>query len=128
MAILYLLDKETETIEVSTYDTKKLGIPVKKLFENFCLCELTTLKGRVDAIKKIYHYKYNVPVYINRKLVFFKIRFEETYWINAMQVAGIVKEGKGAALTFKNGLVLKTSVSYRSLLNSYNKAMRILEE
>jgi competence transcription factor ComK len=128
MAILYLLDNENETIEVSIFETKKHGVPVKKYFEKLCLRELTTLRGRIDAIKKIYQYKYNVPVYINRELIFFKIRSDKTYWINAVQVTGIIKQEKGANLTFKNGNVLKTNLSYRSLFNSYKKAMRILEE
>jgi competence transcription factor ComK len=128
MNILYYIEAETETIEVSEFQENKYNSPIKKIFENLCLSELTTLKGRIDAIKKVYNYGYNVPIYINSNLILFKIKDHRTLWINYFKVGSIIKKKNGADIVFKNGTVLNTSVSYRSLLNSFSKAQRIIQE
>ena len=40
-----------------------------ELFDNYLLKQLTTLKGRLDAIKKVYHINKNIPVFLDNNLV-----------------------------------------------------------
>ena len=50
-----------------------LDIKQEELLEYIFLNELTSLKGRKDAIKKIYGYKNNPPLYLNRNTVLIKV-------------------------------------------------------
>lgn len=57
-----------------------------------CLEELTTFEGRMQALKKLYHKKNNVPIYINPSLCFFylePIRNLEVIIINIKKVQRI---------------------------------------
>ncbi|HEY8395746.1 MAG TPA: competence protein ComK [Bacilli bacterium] len=127
MAILYFIETENGATQVSTDDTKKFGIPVTKIFEQLCLQELTTLKGRIDAVKKLFDYKYNVPVFVNSDLLFFKVRDEKIYWINFVQISSIIKTKIGTDFAFKDGTLLKTKANYRSSLNAYKKTLKIYD-
>lgn len=128
MSILYYFEDGQEVIEVSDLDQKAYPLPLTKIFESLCIKEFTTLKGRIDAIKKIYGYSYNVPIYISSDLVFFKIKGENVFWVNLFEVGNIIKSEKGTDIVFKGGKILKTSTLYRSVVNSYKKALRVIQD
>lgn len=125
MPTLYFEEREGGTVQVSAKGIKEYGFPVKKIFEELCLRELTTLEGRIDAVRKLYGYKYNVPVYVNEEMLFFKICGNKIHWLNFSQVASIIKTKHGTDFVFKDGTVLNTGANYRTSLRAYEKAATI---
>ncbi|MGD9886671.1 MAG: competence protein ComK [Bacilli bacterium] len=98
------------------------------LFSQACLRELTTLEGRIRGIKIVFGLKYNVPVYINDYLLFFKITSgPNQYWINFFQIYDIQKKDQQTLVIFKNKDYLLINKSFRIFRKTYEKAMLIAD-
>lgn len=127
MRILYYLEAGNETIEVSDSGKRRINQPAKKVFEALCLEEVSTLKGRIEAARALFGYKYNVPIFVNPALLLYKIGDGSKYWLNYFEVASVLNSGGGTDFLFKNGEVLKTKASYRSSVQAHRRAQRISE-
>lgn len=123
---LYLVEIENAVLEVNLHYQITHQKRVKKLFEECCLFELSTLKGRQEAIKILFDYKYNIPIYINQYMLFIKVRSRENLWINCPKICSIIKTKEGTDIIFPSGKILKTNANYRTLKTSYQKALNIL--
>lgn len=98
------------------------------LFSQACLKELTTLEGRIHGIKIVFGLKYNVPVYINDYLLFFKITVSSNqYWFNYFQINDVQKKNQQTLIIFKNKDSLLIDKSFRIFRNTYEKAMLIAD-
>jgi hypothetical protein len=124
---IYLIEDDDRVEEVNLLYRKSHSLRIKKLFQNCCLRELTTLEGRIEAVKRVFAYGYNVPVYINPSLLFIKIHSANTLWINIVNVLRVIKTPAGADIIFRGDVLLHLDANYRSVLNAYKKALAILE-
>ncbi|HHZ17867.1 MAG TPA: hypothetical protein GX390_01120 [Acholeplasmataceae bacterium] len=122
---LYFYECEDGLLEINVDYQKTHPLTARQLFENLLLREMTTLKGRIDALRKLFSFAYNVPVYINPAMVFFKVSGKERLWVNGANVATIKnRTGKGIII-FKCGILLATDKNYRTLKNAYEKILMI---
>ncbi|NLD25986.1 MAG: hypothetical protein GX661_01350 [Acholeplasmataceae bacterium] len=123
---LYLIEYDNYIEETNLLYQRTHSGKIRKLFQKYCLQELTTLEGRITAVKQIFNYGYNVPVYINRDLLFIKVHGQQTMWINICTIQQLLKTPKGTDLIFQGDVVLHLDANYRSMVNAYKKAQAIL--
>jgi len=123
---LYFYDLENEILEINMYYQKRYKTSSNKLFNKLCLKEFTTLKGRQDAIKKIFSYSYNLPIYINDDIIFIKMFGREKIWVNASNIDRLEKKENNTLIVFKDGQTLESIKNYRTLNNTYKKVIDII--
>lgn len=68
--VLYLEGNCISTNIVKVQNNIKTKETIYNLLNNICLKQLTTLNGRVEAIKQVYKIFKFVPIYINDNLIF----------------------------------------------------------
>lgn len=124
---LYFIEGDKELLEINVDYEKKHTVSPRQLFRNLLLREITTLKGRLDAIKSIFSYSYNIPVYINDDMIFFKVYGEHKLWINGANVQDIKNKNNRAVIVFKCGRVFETTSNYRTAINAFRRAAQILD-
>lgn len=111
-----------------TEDT--LDIKQDELLEYICLNELTSLRGRKDAIKKIYGYKNNPPLYLNRNTVLIKVEDiikKSTVYINVIYINKISQEGINCKISFTNNSFLFLCIDEKYIKKQYEKAIKIIK-
>ena len=86
---------------------------------------MTTIKGRLEAIKLIFSYSYNIPIYINQDMVFFKVFGKDKIWVNGSNVSEIKNRNDKGIIIFKCGKLLETTKTYRTLKNIYHKVLEV---
>ncbi|WP_026391720.1 competence protein ComK [Haploplasma modicum] len=78
---------------------------------------LSNLDAYLNSVKIIFNYKYNIPVYINDKIILISIRNIKDYnniWINYINIEKSVSINNKTNIIFKNGekLEINRSISY----------------
>jgi hypothetical protein len=124
---LFLSEANNKIIEKNLYYELEHCTDSNDLFNKECLKEFTTLKGRIDALKVVYNYRYNVPIYINNGLLFIKIKNEEILWVNVHQVIEITKDADQVLIVFPNEIKYRIKANYRTIIGSYKKTMSIIK-
>ena len=74
---------------------QKINIKVEELLNQICLTEMTSLKGRKEAIKYIYGYQNNPPLYLTKNVVLIRIEdiiTKSTVYINVIYINKMVQE------------------------------------
>lgn len=117
--------------EIIFYDNSKKQINVKldKLFDSICLNEMTTLKGRKEAIKILFGYHNNPPLYLTKNIVL--IRVEDalkntTVYLNVTYIKNIKQEGINCKVSFMNNTFLFLCVDIKYLNKQLEKAQKII--
>ena len=123
---LYFYQYDKELLEINIDYRKIHRLTSIQLFNNLLLKEMTTLKGRLEAIKLIFSFSYNVPIYINQDMVFFKVFGKDKIWVNGTNIAEIKNKNNKGIIIFKCGKLLETTKNYRTLKNIYNKVLDII--
>lgn len=117
--ILYINDLK---VSVEVYYSGKLE-KIDKTFDKFinelCLIYLSTVDGRKESFKKIFGYKYNIPIFVSEKMLFLKV--SNNIWINVYQIKEIIKKEKDLVLILSNNEII-------SILNGYYKNIRKIKE
>ena len=117
--ILYITDLN-EIIEISYGDRKEVH---NKRFEKFiselCIMYLSTLQGRKEAIKKVFGYRYNVPIFVCEKMLFIKL--DKRIWINIYEIKEVIKKEKDLVLILSNNEII-------TILKGYNKNIRKIND
>ncbi|HOA78186.1 MAG: hypothetical protein WBL47_07050 [Bacilli bacterium] len=124
---LYFYELETGILEINVDYQKTHRLTARQIFNNLLLRELTTLKGRLDALKELFSFSYNVPVYINSGMIFFKVFGKDKIWVNGANVLDIKNRGNQGIIIFKCGILLETGKNFRALKNAYNKILLITD-
>lgn len=124
---LYFFDLNNELKETNINYQKIHKMSCDVFFQEMCYQDITTLKGRIDAIKKIFSFAYNIPIYLNNKMIFFKINDDRMIWINAINVIDIFKKENNTIIVFRNGHSLEVNKNYRNIRKSYLKAKEIID-
>ena len=101
---------------------------IEEYFDYLLLQQLTNLKGRIAATKKLYGYKKLVPIYINSSLVFFPINNLKEYdniYINARNIINIYEKGSKTVIEFMGTDKLYVNKSYNQIIKYYNRSLSI---
>jgi hypothetical protein len=80
--ILYIKQGNRETIIYTINNIIHISKTIENVFDDWCIDTLSTYKGRLEAIKKKYHLKKQVPIYINSDLMIFPIKNNSKYLFN----------------------------------------------
>ncbi|MCK9535973.1 MAG: competence protein ComK [Bacilli bacterium] len=122
---LYFYQYDNELLEINIDYRKIHHLTPTQLFNKLLLKEMTTLKGRLEAIKLIFSYSYNIPIYINQDMVFFKVFGKDKIWVNGSNVSEIKNRNDKGIIIFKCGKLLETTKTYRTLKNIYHKVLEV---
>lgn len=128
--ILYCIEREGSTIIVKEDGEKEIKKKFIEYVDDLCLSSLSTLKGRKEALKKVFGYKYNVPLFVNNQTILFKIRKENNLYLNACSVKFVEKENDRVTIIFKNGKVLVLNNNYceiRKIMINKEKILSFLK-
>lgn len=125
--LLYI--KENHYQIVLYYDDGKIHkeSDLQKYLHTLCLQEYTTLKGRIEAVKEVFGFKYNIPIYINEKVIFVKIPQEEyNLWINVYNIVSINKVDQyNTRIVFTNNFSLIVIMNKNRLVSIIKKGQMI---
>lgn len=126
--ILYLEKRFHQTYIKTNKDTKSINQKIDDLFDEYLLNHLTTLKGRLDAIKKVYHINKNIPVYLDYNLIFIQIfnkKQTNNIYINICRIIDMIKDNEDTIIVFDDGSKLKIKKPFH-LINKYiNNSLKI---
>ncbi len=127
--ILYLKKNNHITIIKGSFKKEvKINKDIYDLFDEYLLSHLTTLKGRLDAIKKVYHISKNIPVYLDYNLVFIQIfnkKQTHNIYINICRIIDMIKDNDNTIIVFDDGSKLEIDKPYHILKKYYNNSLKI---
>jgi hypothetical protein len=89
---------------------------------------LSNLDAYLNSVKIIFNYKYNIPVYINDKIILISIRNIKDYnniWINYINIEKLVYSNNKTNIIFKNGEKLEINRSINYLKGQEDKIINI---
>ncbi len=101
----------------------------KALLETLLQDELTTFEGRLEALKRRFGWRRNVPVYIDEERCFFlsaSSREVDTLWVNAPRVVAIHSIPTGARIDFFSGTSVELSRDSRLLRRRWQRALVLM--
>jgi len=108
-----------------------LPTSLKKYLNELCLNNLTTYEGRITATKILLSDKKNIPIYINRNLLFYStgsLRDYNTVFVNYFSVISVVKVSKSTTrFIFTNLEEEIMEVSYQRIMKQHSKIKIIIE-
>lgn len=119
----YIID---EIIKINI-DGKEMDTTLKKYVNSLCIKSFSTLNGRVEAVRKLLKLKYNVPIYVNEKILLFKVVSFKTYWINYFNIKDIDIKNDISIIIFNNLEILELDVSKRVIVNRVRVCHKILD-
>ena len=102
-----------------------------KYLNNLCLKELTTLNGRLEAIKINFNIVKNVPIYITDNLVMFSThnRYKsDNIYINSVYVKHILCEKDKTKIVFYDDQFVLLENKYNIINNNYEKCLKIKKQ
>ncbi len=127
--ILYLKKNNHITIIKESFKKEvKINKDIYDLFDEYLLSHLTTLKGRLDAIKKVYHINKNIPVYLDYNLVFIQIfnkKQTHNIYINICRIIDMIKDNDNTIIVFDDGSKTIIDKPYHILKKYYNNSLKI---
>ncbi|MDD3348847.1 MAG: competence protein ComK [Bacilli bacterium] len=111
---LYFVEKNDKTIIWDFNGAKIEHCNYKKILKQVCEQEITTLKARQEIVAKITNRHNNIPLYVNEKLIFFKIKDDDNIWINFFNVLWYESENNKTRVFFKNGstILINKKIKY----------------
>lgn len=128
--LLYIVDKRYNLIiHYEEYQTL-VDTSLKKFLNELCLQEYTTLEGRIKAIKHLFNFKKNPPLYINQHIILVKVLTkDDIYWINVYNIVDIVKVNScQTKIIFKDNSTLLINKDKNSVIKSFKKARLIINQ
>ena len=109
---------------------QKVNIKVEELLNQICFTEMTSLKGRKEAIKYIYGYQNNPPLYLTKNVVLIRIEdiiTKSTVYINVIYINKMVQEGVNCKVYFTNNTFLFLCIDVKYIKKQYEKAIKIIK-
>lgn len=129
--ILYIKQGNRETNIYTTNNIIHISKTIENVFDEWCIDTLSTYKGRLDAIKKKYHLKKQVPIYINTDLMIFPIKNKkdiDNIYINALNILNIDEDINGfTVIKFINNELLKIEKEHKIIEKYFLKTMSIYQ-
>jgi len=107
---------------------EKINVSLLQYLNDLCLKELTTLDGRIKAIKQSYKIIKNVPIYISEDKVFFnveKLTASNNLLINTKFVKAVEPLENKCKIIFYNNLSIIINKEYQVIRNKIEKCLKI---
>lgn len=128
-AIIYLLSSSLSSDTYIYYGDNNYRLfqdKVNNFLNQLLIDDLTTLKGRLKAIRIKYGMRKNIPIYLNNNLVFFRlIEDDKLIYINAMMVLRLTKDGDNTVIYFKNDSKLLVKRKVRFIKSQWERSLLI---
>lgn len=116
--VIHYINNESEVVEV---------LPERYL-NNLYLNELTTLKGRIEAIKTKYHVIKNTPIYIKENLVLFPTHNKKSInniYVNSIYIKHIESSMDRSKVIFYDNQEILIDKDIHLLKNIYEKCLKV---
>lgn len=126
--VLYLIGDSSSTNIVKVHEEIELDKPIKKVINQTCLKFLTTIEGRIEAIKQVYKISKFVPIYINNNLILQPVNSIKNWqqiYINIYNIKKVNKVNDQVVITFINDKVLYLDISYERMKRYLKKCLKI---
>ncbi len=128
---MHYIKRSSSGITIGLSDeTKTVSIGLRAYLEQLCNDVLTTMDGRMHALRKQLALKYHVPLYINRRVALYTthpLRHMDTVCINYYEVLSIDPHTHNqSCVVFKDLSCLVVDVSRERLSKKHEKTGRIL--
>lgn len=130
-SILYIEKLDNTIVHYINKESESFSISILKYLDSLCLKNLTTLEGRLDAIKYNFNIVKNVPIYITENLVLFAThnkRNSQNKYINSIYVKSIEKVDSAIKIEFYDGEFVLVKNSYHIIKNNYEKCLKIKKQ
>ncbi len=123
--ILYLIDLVEKVRAVYRDNEELFEIKISKYLNDICLENYSTKEGRINAIKKRFSFKYNIPLYVNYNCILFRVKSKNVVWINVCEIEKIYNVNEKATVLFRGGKSIKTITNYDTFMVNYKKGLKI---
>lgn len=127
--IFYIKVENNNEIYVLTNTISKINISWKRYIEKLCIDNLSTLDGRIKAVKRKYGWIKHTPIYVNNDLVLFYInalKDTNNYFINVKKIVNVEGNERSTHITFVNNEKIVLNVAYQKIKSYYKKAIILL--
>ena len=129
--LLYIEKQDGTIVHYINNEQEKMSMSMLKYLNCLCLKNLTTLEGRLDAIKYNFNIVKNVPIYITENLVLFAThnkRNSQNKYINSVYVKDIEIVDGAIKIEFYDGEFVLVKNSYHIIKNNYEKCLKIKKQ
>lgn len=101
---------------------------IERFLNQFCLKDLTTLNGRIQAISEVYHIRKQIPIYLSNKLILIQIANKkeiDNLYINSYNIVDIIEDNNNTIIYFSDLSKIKIEKPYHLIKKYYNTSIRI---
>lgn len=126
--VLYLINDSDSTNIVKIRNELIVNETINKIINQTCLKFLTTLDGRIEAIKQVYKISKFVPIYINEGLILqpiYSIKSWKQIYINICNISKINKVNDHVVITFINEKTILLEISYERMKRYLKRCLKI---
>lgn len=126
--VLYLTKNNRSTDIVYFNQTINILQTIDEILNHECLKTLSTLDGRINAIKQTYHINKLVPIYLNEYLILQPLYSKKSWkqiYINICNIQTIKQVSCGTEIIFKNNLILEVTIPYPRIKQYLEKCLKI---
>ncbi len=126
--VLYLIKNNRSTDIVYFNQTINILETIDNILNRECLKTLSTLDGRINAIKQAYHIKKLVPVYLNDQLILQPLYSKKSWmqiYINVCKIKALEVADKGTKINFNNNIILEVEIPYPRIKQYLEKCLKI---
>jgi competence transcription factor ComK len=129
--VIYLVKQNRSTKIVDIYKEIQTNELINVVINKACLKHLTTLDGRLEAIKKGYNIYKLTPIYVSDNLVLqplYSTRSWNQIYINICNIKKVIKVNGLTAITFINDITINIDISYERFNRYYKNCLKIKED
>ena len=126
--VLYLIKNSNSTNIVKVRENLIVNETINNLINLTCLEFLTTLEGRIKAIKQVYKISKFVPIYIKDGLILQPIYSNKNWkqiYINICNIKKVNKVNDQTVITFINEKTIYLDISYERMKRYLKKCLKI---
>ncbi len=105
-----------------------LDMPLTAYLSHLAIAGMSTLKGRINAIRRLFNFKSKVPLYLDWETLLIpltSIRSDNSVLVNYHAILSFRKDGKRAVIVL-SGAHEMLFPSYKVFLSQYKKAKEII--
>lgn len=129
--ILYLKKIKNKTLIKNLFQEEKI---VKHSFEDILnsvlIKDLTTLDGRLTAIKEKYNIRKNVPIYVSQDIILIQTKNKkenDNIYININNVVDIVEDINDTIIIFFDKSLLRVNKPYHLIKKYYDLSLKVIK-
>ena len=130
MQVFYIKGINNETIVKTMNSVSKLQVKALTYIEKECNKYLSTLEGRIKAVKTEFKYVRLTPIYVNENTIliyFASLNNKDILLINALAIKRIIKDHNKTIVYFSTEEALELDVKIQLVNLSFKKALSLEE-